>query len=194
MPNFDFLYGTGWGAFTAMLAFQIPFLIFFLFIVFWKSFANPKASRAHDKRAAGAEGMWMTVVVVLFLAVNIVSIQYIPAISTARAVQSGENIQNVDVTAVSWSYEISNREFVVGSPVRFSAKSADTQHGFAVYHPNGNILFTMMLIPGMSESSLIYTFQDPGTYKVRCLEYCGLAHHDMLDELVVTARAASSSN
>jgi len=187
MPYFDFIYGTGWGAFAAMLAFQIPFLIFFLFIVFWKSFVSPKASRSPNKKAAGVEGMWMTVVVALFLAVNIISIQYIPAVSTAQAVQSGQDIQNVDVTAVSWSYEISDREFEVGNPVRFSAKSTDTQHGFAVYHPNGNVLFTMMLVPGMSASSLVYTFQDPGTYKVRCLEYCGLAHHAMSDELIVTA-------
>ena len=93
------------------------------------------------------------------------------------------------MTAQSWSYDISNREFEVGRPVRFSVKSADTVHGFAVYHPDGRVLFTIMLIPGVGPSSLIYTFTEPGSYKVRCLEYCGTAHHVMQDHLVVTARS-----
>jgi len=189
----DFLYQSGWGAFTAMLLFQIPFLIVFVSLIFWKSVAGREPSGTDDKKTWWVEAMWLTAVVALFLVVNIVSIQYLPAVSTARAVQSavqsGQDIQDVDVTAASWYYEMSNREFIAGDPIRFSAKATDTQHGFAVYHPDGRVLFTMMLIPGVGPASLVYTFQDPGTYKVRCLEYCGLAHHDMSDELIVTASA-----
>lgn len=62
-------------------------------------------------------------------------------------------------------------------------------HSFAVYHPNGRVLFTMMLMPGLSKpTSLIHTFSEPGKYKVRCLEYCGIAHHGMRDELTVVQR------
>ena len=83
---------------------------------------------------------------------------------------------------------MSTREVEAGRPVRFSGRSSDTMHGFAVYHPNGRLLFTMMLMPGLSKpTSLIHTFEDPGTYKVRCLEYCGIAHHGMRDEITVVA-------
>jgi cytochrome c oxidase subunit II len=34
----------------------------------------------------------------------------------------------------------------------------------------------------------VHTFREPGKYKVRCLEYCGVAHHAMKDELVVVER------
>jgi cytochrome c oxidase subunit 2 len=61
-------------------------------------------------------------------------------------------------------------------------------HGFAVYHPDGRVLFTMMLIPGMKPASLVHTFTEAGEYKVRCLEYCGIAHHAMQDRLVVVNR------
>jgi cytochrome c oxidase subunit 2 len=44
-----------------------------------------------------------------------------------------------------------------------------------------------MLIPGMAPSSLIHTFTEPGTYTVRCLEYCGIAHHAMRDHLIVAS-------
>lgn len=124
---------------------------------------------------------------VLFVVVNVLSIKYMPSVATARVESTAEDIQDVEVSASSWTYQISDREFQVDRPVRFSVKSVDTVHGFAVYHPDGRMLFTMMLIPGMESSSLIHTFTEPGQYKVRCLEYCGIAHHGMQDQLTVTA-------
>ena len=184
---FDFLYQNAWGAFAVMLFFQIPFLIVFFYIIYRKSHIDSGPSGTEKWRMSRIEGVWITVVVVLFIAVNAFSIRYMPTVSTARAAASGLDIQNVDVTARSWSYQISERQFEVGRPVRFTVKSADTVHGFAVYHPDGRMLFTMMLIPGVAESSIIHTFTEPGKYKVRCLEYCGIAHHQMQDELIVAS-------
>ena len=183
----DFLYQSGWGAFSVLLFFQLPFLIVFLFIVYRTSQAGSASGAVDEKSVSRVKSVWITAVIALFLVVNVLSIQFIPAISTAKVLESGQDVEEVDVTAVSWNYEISKREFVTGKPVRFSAKSTDTVHGFAIYHPNGKVLFTMMLVPGVTPSSLIYTFKDPGTYKVRCLEYCGAAHHEMSDELLVKA-------
>ena len=185
----EFLYQTGWGAFTVMLLFQIPFLIVFMYVIYRKAFASPGPSGTDRRKLSRLEGLWITTVVALFLVVNIASIGYMPTALTTRAAQAEQNIQQVDVTARSWSYEISDRALEVGRPVRFSAKSADTMHGFAVYHPDGRILFTMMLLPGLEEpTSLIHTFTEPGEYQVRCLEYCGIAHHLMQDKLVVAKR------
>jgi cytochrome c oxidase subunit 2 len=184
----NFLYLSGWGAFTIMLFFQIPFLIFFFYIVYRKAQADPKSGGTDQHRISRVERLWVTIVVVLFVGINVASMKFMPTISTAHAASTKQNIQDVEVTAQSWSYEISNRELEVGRPVRFSAKSADTVHGFAIYHPDGRVLFTMMLIPGVSPSSIIHTFTEPGNYKVRCLEYCGVAHHVMRDQFVVTAK------
>ncbi len=183
----EFLYQSGWGAFSAMLFLQVPFLVVFLYIVYRKGFVDPEPSGTDPRKLSRADGIWMTVVIILFLGFNIVSIQYMPPISSSQAAATHQNIQDVEVTAQSWSYELSAQEFEVGRPVRFSAKSADTMHSFAVYHPDGRLLFTMMLMPGLeTPASLIHTFTEPGTYKVRCLEYCGAAHHEMQDELIVT--------
>ncbi|MFV0514804.1 MAG: hypothetical protein ACK5MY_14440 [Jhaorihella sp.] len=182
----DFIYRTGWGAFAVMLLFQIPFLLVFLTVVFRKAYVNSGPSDISDARVSTLRRGWMALVIALFLIVNIVSIQFFPAIYTARAAASGAPAIDVSVDAQSWSYDMSSQDFVVGQPVRFNARSLDTMHGFAVYHPDGQVLFTMMLVPGVGVSSLIYTFTEPGTYKVRCLEYCGLAHHDMSDEITVT--------
>jgi len=186
----DFLYENAWGAFSVMLLFQIPFLIVFFYVVHRKAVTDPSPGSTDRKRISSLEIMWISLVVVLFVAFNVLSIQYMPTFTTAQAAVGEQDIQNVDVSAQSWSYEISERQFEVGQAVRFSAKSVDTMHGFAVYHPDGRMLFTMMLMPGMEPSTLIHTFTEAGKYKVRCLEYCGIAHHMMQDELIV----ASSSN
>ncbi len=179
----DFIYQSGWGAFTILLLFQLPFLAVFLYVVFTKR----SASGVDDATINRMKGGWLTLVIALFLVVNLASIRFIPAISTAKAANSDIAAVDVDVAAQSWSYDMSAQEFVAGTAVRFNAKSLDTVHGFAVYHPDGRVLFTMMLVPGVATSSLIYTFKDAGTYKVRCLEYCGMAHHEMSDEIIVTA-------
>jgi len=42
------------------------------------------------------------------------------------------------------------------------------------------------LMPGMeAATTLVHTFKEPGEYKIRCLEYCGIVHHAMQDLLVV---------
>lgn len=180
----DFLYLNGWGPFVVTLIFVIPFTIVFVYVVYRKS--RPGQSTGDTTKSLSRhEGVWVGVVVVLFIAFNLMSLGYMPTIQTANAA-THENIQQVDVTAVSWAYEISDRTLETGRPVRFSGKSSDTMHGFAVYHPDGDVLFTMMLMPGLERpTSLIHTFNDPGTYIVRCLEYCGIAHHAMRDQLTV---------
>ncbi len=182
----EFIYQSGWGAFTMLLLFQIPFLLVFLTVIYRKAYVDTSASTITDAKISKLRGGWLTLVIALFLVINIVGIQYIPAIYTAKAANSSVAAVDVAIEAQSWSYDMSVREFEVGKPVRFNAVSLDTVHGFAVYHPGGGVLFTMMLVPGVGESSLIYTFNEPGTYKVRCLEYCGAAHHEMSDEIIVT--------
>ncbi len=187
----EFFFSSGWGAFTLMLLMAIPFAIVFGTVVYRKGFVESGASGTPRKKLSRLETGWLTLAGAVFVMVNGFSLGYFPMISTAsataKAAQDGQAIQDIDVLARSWSYEISDRELEVGKPVRFSAKSADTMHSFSVYHPDGRVLFTMQLVPGLTRAaSQVYTFKEPGVYTVRCLEYCGLVHHGMRDQLVVT--------
>jgi cytochrome c oxidase subunit 2 len=187
----EFFFSTGWGAFTLMVLMQIPFAVVFGIVVYHKAFVASSASDTPRKKLSRLESGWLLFAGALFVAVNGFSLSYFPMISTAsataKAEHDGQEIQEVDVLARSWGYQISDRELEVGKPIRFSAKSADTMHSFSVYHPDGRVLFTMQLVPGLEQAaSQVYTFQEPGVYTVRCLEYCGLAHHGMRDRLVVT--------
>ncbi|MDP6572460.1 MAG: hypothetical protein QGI63_08650 [Rhodospirillales bacterium] len=182
----DSLFLSGWGAFGMVLFLLIPFLFVFFYVVFRKSFVDSNPGTTDAKKYVRLEGMWIGLVVLVFVGVNIASIGYMPTVSTAKAATSGQDIIDVNFTAKSWVFDFAEATIEVGRPVRFSGKSLDTMHGFAVYHPSGKVLFTMMLMPGMEKpTSLIHTFTEPGTYTVRCLEYCGIAHHEMRDEIVV---------
>lgn len=182
----EFLYLNGWGPFIVTLFFFIPFAIVFVYVVYRKSRGDQRASSSILKSLSMQEGIWMGGVIFLFIAFNFMSIGFMPTVVTAKAAVNEKDIQQVDVSARSWSYDISNREIKAGQPVRFSGKSTDTMHSFAVYHSDGDVLFTLMLMPGLENpTSIIHTFNEPGTYTVRCLEFCGVAHHLMIDELVV---------
>ncbi|MGH8337220.1 MAG: cytochrome oxidase, partial [Gammaproteobacteria bacterium] len=70
------------------------------------------------------------------------------------------------------------------SPVEFRVTSSDVNHGFAIYAPDGRIVTQVQAMPGFT-NKLVYTFTQPGTYRVMCLEYCGVAHAVMTSEITV---------
>ena len=181
----DFLF-TGWGAFWMTLFMLTPFAAIFYYIVYRKSVVDTGPSATPRKQLSRIEGIWLATVFVVFVVVNLASLKFMPTIAAAHAATTEQTLHEINLTATSWAFDISNRQIKAGSTVRFSGKSSDTMHGFAVYHPEGRMLFTMMLMPGLTNpTTLVHTFKEPGKYKVRCLEYCGIAHHAMQDELLV---------
>lgn len=181
----DYLFSNAWGAFIVLLCFHIPFFIVFFHIVNKKAFADPEPSHTEPEKYSVYRYGWIGLVVGLFIVINVVSIDYMPTIIDARAA-TDPDIRKVDVTAKLWGFEFSEQEFEAGETVRFQAKSIDAVHSFALFHPDGQLLFTMMLLPGAgSESAVVHTFDEPGEYTIRCLEYCGIAHHAMKRTMTV---------
>ena len=86
--------------------------------------------------------------------------------------------QVVDAVGGQWYWRLSADTVQTGSPVEFRVTSADVNHGFAIYAPNGRIVTQTQAMPGYTNKVLI-TFTRPGTYTVQCLEYCGLGHVPM---------------
>ena len=75
----------------------------------------------------------------------------------------------------------------VGEPVEFRVTSADVNHGFGIYDESLRLLAQTQAMPGYT-NRLRFTFQKPGKYRILCLEYCGLGHHEMPAEISVVAR------
>jgi cytochrome c oxidase subunit 2 len=96
------------------------------------------------------------------------------------------NAQIVNAIGRQWSWQISPTRVEAGIPVEFDVTSGDVNHGFAVYAPDGRIVTQTQAMPGYT-NHLLHTFEQPGKYRVMCLEYCGLAHHNMTAEIEVVA-------
>lgn len=94
--------------------------------------------------------------------------------------------QVVDAVGRMWSWELKPSTVQAGSAVEFRVTSDDVNHGFAIYSPDGRIVTQTQAMPGYT-NKLVYTFDQPGTYTVQCLEYCGVAHQFMKTTLKVAA-------
>jgi heme/copper-type cytochrome/quinol oxidase subunit 2 len=74
-----------------------------------------------------------------------------------------------------------------GETVKFVAHSIDVNHGFGVLSSSNQMdspLMQMQVVPGF-DNVFYYTFNKPGTYTVRCLEYCGWNHPYMVSLITV---------
>ncbi|MRN41512.1 MAG: hypothetical protein FIO02_10780, partial [Nitrosopumilales archaeon] len=77
----------------------------------------------------------------------------------------------------------------VGEVVKFVARSIDVNHGFAILSSSNSMdspLMQMQVIPGF-DNIFYYTFNKPGTYTIRCLEYCGWNHPYMTSLVTVVS-------
>ncbi len=90
----------------------------------------------------------------------------------------------VDVTGFQWAWKLSRTEVPMGTPVIFNVSSSDVNHGLAIYDEKLRLLGQTQAMPGYV-NKLKMSFDTPGTYKLMCLEYCGLGHHLMISELTV---------
>ncbi len=133
--------------------------------------------------SAGVESRRMKLIValaVIGVVVSVVSLRPWPHAASAAPAAV------VNVSGGQWYWEIDSQSVPLGQPVAFNAQTADVTHGFGVMDPGGRILFQVQVIPGYV-NRVDYTFDAPGAYRVVCLEYCGLAHHDMITEFTVAA-------
>lgn len=99
------------------------------------------------------------------------------------------NVQVVDVEGSQFNWEIGNTPIVTGQPVEFHVRAVDATHGFAIYDESMTLLAQTQAMPEYT-NVLKYTFTKAGTYKVLCLEYCGVGHHEMSTEINVVTGGA----
>ena len=91
----------------------------------------------------------------------------------------------VDVDGRQWFWQVSDTEFSKGDTLVFNVSASDVTHGLGVYGPNMRMLGQTQAMPGY-RNALELTLDKAGTYKLMCMEYCGLAHHVMISEITVS--------
>ena len=122
---------------------------------------------------------WLAFLLVLLVAVVGGSLFSLPYSSGA------DDRTVVRVSGGQFFWSISPERLPAGTPVRFDVTSVDVNHGFGIYDPDGRLIGSVQAMPGF-HNELDLTLDQPGSYFIGCLEYCGLDHHLMSRRLQVT--------
>jgi len=155
----------------------------FLFVIV-QAGKPPISDLAPEKAHAHVlQRWWFLALVVLGVAIAFSTLRPFPIAS--QQAQS-PTAQIVNAIGHQWAWELSRSKVTAGIPVEFDVTGADVNHGFAIYGPNDRIVTQVQAMPGFT-NRLLYTFTEPGKYRVLCLEYCGVAHHGMAAEFDVVA-------
>jgi cytochrome c oxidase subunit II len=121
--------------------------------------------------------------IIVLIGTNYKTLGQLPYVNTLPQLPAAA-VQPSEVVAEQWAWTIKPDTFKVGQTAEFHVTSKDVNHGFALYDPEFRIVAETQAMPGYT-NVLRYTFTAPGTYQVLCLEYCGVAHHEMKAEIKV---------
>lgn len=93
----------------------------------------------------------------------------------------------VKVTGGQFFWSLVPDSVAAGARVRFDVTSIDVNHGFGLYDPRGHLIGSVQAMPGY-HNTLDLTLDEPGTYRIRCLELCGVNHSTMEATFQVRSR------
>lgn len=99
--------------------------------------------------------------------------------------KSGQPDVVVKVAGYQFNWNIDKATVPAGSLVQFDVSTSDVTHGIGLYDPDGKLLASVQAMPGYTNKFEL-RLKKPGKYLVACMEYCGIGHHKMLRNLVVT--------
>jgi cytochrome c oxidase subunit 2 len=156
-------------------------------VVFVFAFVAMKSREKRDyepikKKWYKARTFYGSVLVIFMLAVTIYTLRDLPYNQPVYG--EGNEPTVVEVEAFQFGWNMSQTEFSAGEPIEFEVTAADVTHGFGIYDEDMNLLAQTQAMPEYTNTVYI-TFDEPGTYEILCMEYCGLAHHIMIQEIVV---------
>lgn len=200
----------GWGPYTFLLVFVIVTIVATIGIIIVALTGRTKKPQTFaSKRRYEFEKYWAIGTAAVLIWLWIISYPWIPPVAfNAVDDEDPSNIQVVNITAGQWFWIMTQDDkdnklnvgerphvsLIAGKPVKFVARSLDVNHGFGIFDGSNDgspILLQMQVIPEL-DNVFYYTFKKPGSYFVRCLEYCGYAHPYMTSEIEVTSSSSSS--
>lgn len=95
----------------------------------------------------------------------------------------------VNITSGQWWWDTDTTEIPLGRQVEFRVTSEDVNHGLGIYNDEMQLLLQVQAMPNYT-NSVVYTFDEPGTYQILCMEFCGIAHHEMTYQFDVVEAGA----
>lgn len=148
-----------------------------VFLVLWRSTVAPE--EVDQARLAHRERGWLLALLAGLLALLLGTIFFTPY---GESTPPGAQVVNVE--ARQFAFSIQPGTIKAGEPVEFRLVATDVNHGFGVYTEDDEFVLQAQVVPD-HVTNVVHTFDEPGTYKVLCLEFCGLDHHRMVAQFEV---------
>jgi cytochrome c oxidase subunit II len=93
--------------------------------------------------------------------------------------------QKLKIVGRQFAWTISPPRVKVGVPTAIELGATDVNHAIGIYDPDEVLVKQVNIVPGVTQP-LKVTFEKPGRYRIRCMEFCGVDHHLMENTLEVT--------
>ena len=161
-------------------------------LIFLKVAASTKETEEYKRvteRGYAVRAKYFKTLLVVSIVLIAVSLFYLPYPRFAKGGFAVDEGKIFKVQAGQFYFEITDEngndvEQIPMGKVRFDVTGVDVNHGFGIYTPGGVIIANVQMMPDYI-NKLYVEFDEPGTYTVWCMEYCGLAHHEMMIEFEV---------
>lgn len=173
---------------TQIIAWQVSLVLMALVAFGFAFVAINSGTREEDysplqQRAYRFRARLFWTLVLVFGPVMVYTLLDLPY-SAGRAQAGTAAVQVVEATGSQWRWELSRDRVAANQPVEFRVTSTDINHGFGIYDNDMHLVAQTQAMPGYT-NTLRHTFTKDGTYKILCMEYCGIAHHNMMSEIKV---------
>lgn len=122
---------------------------------------------------------WLAFLAVLLTSGVVVSLFFLPYS------QASGHVEVVRVSGGQFYWSISPKSVPAGSRVQFAVTGVDVNHALGLYGPKGDLVGIVQAMPGYT-NKLEVRLDDPGSYLISCLEFCGIGHHRMYRTFQVT--------
>jgi cytochrome c oxidase subunit 2 len=170
---------TGWlitGTYAAAVVVGVTILL----VVFRSTRVGFHVRTATRGQLERREGLWGIIVLTFLVVLLGATIFSVPYWSHAK----GGTAQTLRVTGRQFAWTIDPPQVKAGVPTHVEVDAVDVNHAVGLYDPAGTLIKQVNVLPGVTQAFNI-TLDDPGTYEIRCLEFCGVDHHLMENQLEV---------
>lgn len=151
-------------------------------IVFRSTRVGFRVNVADRETLEKREGYWGVAVVTFLVVVLGGTIFQIPYWSDNS---KDKQPQNIEVTGRQFAWTIDPPRIKADVRTRVEVHATDVNHAIGIYDPDGTLVKQVNVLPGVTQT-IVLTFEEVGVYKLRCLEFCGVDHHLMENDLEVT--------
>lgn len=151
-------------------------------VVFRSTRVGFRVRTASRRSLERREGYWGIAVVTFLVVVLGGTLSQIPYWSDNSDAPTPQRLRLV---GRQFAWTVDPPRVRAGQATKVEVTSTDVNHAVGLYDPDDTLVKQVNVLPGVTQQFVI-TFEKRGTYKLACLEFCGIDHHLMVNELEVT--------